>query len=219
METVNLVATFAEPSDAEAAARLVEREVDDARISVDAPGDERDSLRGEMGDEVRAATMGPGSVGPFTKSQTRGVLRGVVVAVPVGMALGAIGGLLFTPGDVSLGARVLIGLAAGAFAGGTLGLLWGALQPRFEGEGAELAAERGVVLGVHDLSLEHARTLSERLADLGPERIDVSDGRGGLVASWSAEDERPLRGEHVASKPPGDGFEGTDPGSEGPTET
>lgn len=214
MSSVRLVATFPHRRAAARAQRDLAGRVGRDRVRVGRHEDEEVALRGEMGDEVRSATMGPGSVGPFTKGQSRGAVIGVAWTAPAGALLGALGGLAFTPGDVSVLVRVLIGVAAGGFGGATIGFMWGAFRPRFEGEGAQMAAETGITLSVVDLTMEEAKTLAARLEPTGVARIDLSDEDGQVLETISAEDERPVRGSHTASKPPA--FEGEDPGTEGP---
>src|ERR671919_2154539 len=103
-----LVATYERPEDA----RLAMDEARRAGFQAE-PGhavDRRGALRGEMADELESTVAGPGSVGPFTKSMSKSLVRWV----PLGALLGAIGGLLLGlapwPGGLDLGARLVLGV-------------------------------------------------------------------------------------------------------------
>ena len=73
----NLEATFENERQARQAADAARRA--GLRVSVNTERDIRAAVRSEMRDEVESMVAGPGNVGPFTKSMT----KGVVVAVPV----------------------------------------------------------------------------------------------------------------------------------------
>jgi hypothetical protein len=97
------------------------------------PGGATDAdLRREQQDEAARSWVGPG-----VPAVTEGQWHGLVIGALVGGALGA---LLFLPLALipfmePAGARVLLVVLAGAFAGGTAGALYaGGREPELEGE-------------------------------------------------------------------------------------
>jgi hypothetical protein len=201
----NVEAVFDTEEGARAAADALRREFP-GEVTRDATIDRRAALRAEMRDEVEAAVVGPGNIGPFTKGMTRGIALWVPVATVIGAAIGV--GLAMLPwaSGLSTVARVVAGLAIGAVAGATAGfVIGGGFRPRREEEGAELDAERGWVVGLHTDDLRIAERAERRLRDAGAERVDRADSRGYPVAIRSRErdETRPVRGE-VPTAPPED---------------
>src|ERR687891_1807635 len=111
-----LVATYERPGDAR-------RAMDEARRAgfEAVPGhavDRRGALRGEMADELESTVVGPGSVGPFTKSMSKGLARWVPLGTVLGVIGGALLGLLPWPGGLDVVPRLILGAVIGGFAGG-----------------------------------------------------------------------------------------------------
>src|ERR671918_2970285 len=166
----NVEAAFDTEEGARAAADALRREFP-GEVTRDATIDRRAALRAEMRDEVEAAVVGPGNIGPFTKSMSRGIALWVPVATVIGAAIGV--GLAMLPwaAGISTVARVVAGLAIGAVAGATAGfVIGGGFRPRREEEGAELAGERGWVVGLHTDDLRVAERAERRPRAAGPAR-------------------------------------------------
>src|SRR5918996_1653797 len=111
-----LVATYERPEDAR-------RAMDEARrAGIEAvPGhavDRRGALRGEMADELESTVVGPGSVGPFTKSMSKGLARWVPLGTVLGVIGGALLGLLPWPGGLDVVPRLILGAVIGGVGGG-----------------------------------------------------------------------------------------------------
>jgi hypothetical protein len=199
----NVEAVFTTEERARAAADALQQEFP-GEVTRDATVDRRAALRAEMRDEVEAAVVGPGNVGPFTKSMTRGIALWVPVATVIGAAVGV--GLAMLPWAAGLStvARVVTGLVIGAVAGATAGfVIGGGFRPRREEEGEELAGERGWIVGLHTDDLQVAERAERRLREAGAERVDRADARGYPVAirSRDRDETRPVRGE-VPTAPP-----------------
>lgn len=194
-----IVATLPSAETAERVARQLREAGFEPRVG--STEDRQASLRGEMADEVATATMGPGSVGPFTKAMSRGALKGVLIGGAVGAAAGLLVLLLPSTFGLSRLGLAIAGAVSGAMAGATAGFVWGGFRSRAEGEGEQLAAERGVTIGVTigpgDPPAERAHRI---LGEHSPERLDESDERGKPVDSRGGEDPHPVRGEHRAGK-------------------
>ena len=206
----NVEATFTDRATAERAARKARRDLR-VDVSLDGSQDNRAVLRAEMRDEMSAVVAGPGSVGPFTKSMSRGIATWVPIGTVVGAALGAAVGLIPWPGLDLLG-RVLAGVAIGGGAGATVGFVaGGGFRPRTEREGSEMAAERGVVVGVHTDDEEEAARAEALLAGEGPERLDRVDEHGYPVGPAAEELRRPIRGEVPTTSDGGDAAPPEDP--------
>jgi hypothetical protein len=189
-----IVATF---RTAEGARRALEAA---GRAGLDArPGDAADrrgAVRGEMADELESTVAGPGSVGPFTKSMSKGLARWV----PLGVVLGAIGGLLLGllpwPGGLDLGLRMVLGAVIGGFAGATIGFTAGGFvrpERRAEDHGP-LEAEAGSTVAVSVGSAEEAAQARDALEAAHPIRIDETDTQGYPVGASEPERTRPVRG-------------------------
>jgi hypothetical protein len=166
-----LVAVFPDEATAERAAQAA-RQAGAQSLEVGGQLGEQASLRSEMREELSNSAAGTGGMGMVTKEMG----KGLSLFVPVGAVIGAI---LFLPlalismGDLSAGARVLIVMACGAFAGAVVGLvLGGAFGARRPGEA--MAAQRGVTVTVAPAT----PAVERAVADLHPVRIDVVN-RGG----------------------------------------
>ncbi len=189
-------ATFEDEAQAREAADRAAGEVgSDASVTIDEPQDRRAALRAEMRDEVESSVVGPGPIGPFTKSMT----KGIVVAVPAGAAIGAVIGLLLglIPWrlGLSLGLRLVLGAAIGLAAGATVGfVIGGFVKSRVDREGDQLDSERGVTVGVHTKRSTTADRAEAVMDDEGAQRVERM-GRGGRPQGPSSEEkQRPVRG-------------------------
>lgn len=189
-----IVATFGAPEDARNAVEAARRAGFDAR-----PGesvDRRGAIRGEMADELESIVAGPGSVGPFTKSMSKGLVRWV----PLGALVGAVGGFMlgFIPwsGGLDLGARLVLGVVIGTFAGATAGFTAGGfVRPERRGEDRRpLQSEAGSTVAVSVGSADEAREARGLLERLGPDRIDETDAQGYPVSPSDPDRTRPVRG-------------------------
>lgn len=189
-----IVATYRTPEEAQRALEAARRAGFDAR-----PGgaaDRRGAVRGEMADELESTVAGPGSVGPFTKSMSKGLARWV----PLGAVLGAVGGLLVGllpwPGDLDVGLRMVLGAVIGAFAGGTIGFtVGGFVRPERRGEDERpLEAEAGSTVAVDVRSADEAGAARRALEGAHPVRIDETDAQGYPVGASEPERTRPVRG-------------------------
>jgi hypothetical protein len=189
-----IVATFGTSEDARRAVEAARRAGFDAQPG--GSGDRRGAIRGEMADEVESTVAGPGSVGPFTKSMSKGLVRWV----PLGALLGAVAGLLLGlipwPGGLELGARLLLGAVIGTFAGATVGFTAGGfVRPERRGEDRRpLQAEAGSTVAVPVGSAEEAREARGLLERMGPDRIDETDAQGYPVGPSDPDRTRPVRG-------------------------
>jgi hypothetical protein len=189
----SLQATFDDADAARRAAGEVRGAGLDVTVSVGTASDERAALDAEMRDEMESAVVGPGNVGPFTKSMTKGVALFVPIATVVGAVVGLLFGFVPWP-DVGLPLRFAIWGISGAVAGATAGFVIGGFtKPRLDREGERLDSETGVVVGVHAGSpepLDRARTILERH---GAGRVS-SVGPGGPRGPSSEDEARPLGG-------------------------
>ena len=161
-----------------------------ADVTVDKDEDQRAALRGDMRDEVEATFIGPGNVGPWTKAQSKGIVKWVVI----GTAVGAIGmfliGLLVWPSATGLVNSAAIGATAGATFGFVIG---GFLGPRKYGEGHPDAETRSVV-GIHADSAQEVEKADRLVRGGDVARVDRVDAAGRPVGPPS-KDTRPLRGD------------------------
>src|ERR687891_234867 len=141
-----LVATYERPGDAR-------RAMDEARRAgfEAVPGhavDRRGALRGEMADELESTVVGPGSVGPFTKSMSKGLARWVPLGTVLGVIGGALLGLLPWPGGLDVVPRLILGGVTGGSAGEPVGFPPGGFvrpERRHEDE-RPLEAEAGSIV-------------------------------------------------------------------------
>ena len=193
-EERTLRATYRSPAEAERAAETCRRQ--GFRPTVDAPADERAVLRAEMRDEVESAVVGPGNVGPFTKSMTKGIVAGVPLAALIGALLGGLLALIPWGFGMSTALRVVLGIAIGGFAGAVVGFMLGGFvksrQDR-EGEG-RLDAEEGHIVSIRVNSSDEARRVREFLETGDPIRIDET-AHGVPVGPSSEEKAKPVSGE------------------------
>jgi hypothetical protein len=190
-----IVATFGGPEDARRAVEAAQRAGFDARPGD--PVDRRGAIRGEMADELESTVAGPGSVGPFTKSMSKGLVRWV----PIGAVLGAIGGFLLGflpwPGGLDLGIKLVLGAVIGAFAGATAGFTAGGfVRPeRREEDRRPLQAEAGSTVAISVANADEARKARGLLAEVDPVRIDETDSEGFPVGPSEPGRTRPVRGQ------------------------
>jgi hypothetical protein len=188
-----IVGTFRDASAVREAAAAARRE--GLAVREESRTDRQAALRGEMADELDATVVGPGNVGPFTKSMSKGLARWV----PLGALLGAGAGALlgFIPwGDLSLGLRLVLGAVIGAFAGATIGFTAGGfVRPERRGsDEGSLEAEEGTVLTVLARDVEEARRARALLDGAGAVRVDEADSEGYPVGPSEQERTRPVRG-------------------------
>jgi hypothetical protein len=193
----NVEAAFSSEGDARAAAEMLRREFEGS-VTRDSGLDERAALRAEMRDEVEAAVVGPGNIGPFTKGMTRGIALWVPVGAVIGAVLGVALAMLPWASGMSTVWRVVAGLVIGGVAGATAGfVIGGGFRPRKEREGAELASEGSSIVGFHTDDLVTAERAERRLAEVGAKRVDRADEAGYPVAidSRARDETRPVRGD------------------------
>jgi hypothetical protein len=189
-----IVATFGGPEDARRAVEAARRAGFDARPGD--PVDRRGAIRGEMADELESTVAGPGSVGPFTKSMSKGLVRWV----PLGAVLGAIGGFLLGflpwPGGLDLEIKLVLGAVIGAFAGATAGFTAGGfVRPeRREEDRRPLQAEAGSTVAISVTNAAEARNARRLLERMGPRRVDETDAQGFPVGPSDPDRTRPVRG-------------------------
>jgi hypothetical protein len=189
-----IVATFETPEDARRALEEARRAGFDAR-----PGgaaDRRGAIRGEMADELESTVAGPGSVGPFTKSMSKGLARWLPLGAVLGAILGLLLGLLPWPDGLDPGLRMVLGAVIGAFAGGTIGFTAGGfVRPE---RGAEdqrpLETEAGSTVAVSVGSADEAARARRTLEGAHPVRIDETDSEGYPMGASEPERTRPVRG-------------------------
>lgn len=161
-----------------------------ARVTLDAEEDKRASLRGDMRDELEATVMGPGSVGPQTKAQTKGIVKWVSICGLTGAAALFLMGLVAWPSTTGLLASTGIGFFAGATFGFVIG---GFLGPRKHNEG-HTEAESRPVIGVHasdSAALDEAEKVLQGVDVARTDRVNAS----GRPVDSPSKDTRPLRGE------------------------
>jgi len=187
-------ATYRSRSQADRAAEKVRKH--GFEPSLDAPADERAVLRAEMRDEVESAVVGPGNVGPFTKSMTKGIVAGVPVAAIVGAAIGALAGLVPWGFGQSLALRVILGMGIGGFGGAVVGfMLGGFVKSRMDREGeGRLDAEAGSIVSVQTESPEEAQRVRRFLETGDQIRIDET-AHGVPVGPSSEEKAKPVSGD------------------------
>ena len=193
-ETRTLRATYRSRAQAKRAAEDVRKR--GYRPSLDSPADERAVLRAEMRDEVESAVVGPGNVGPFTKSMTKGIVAGVPVAAVLGAILGGLIGLIPWGFGLSTILRVILGIGIGGFAGAVVGfMLGGFVKSRMDREGeGRLDAETGSIVSVQATTPEEAERVREFLEAGDPIRIDET-AHGVPVGPSSEEKAKPVSGE------------------------
>jgi hypothetical protein len=193
-EERTLRATYRSREQAERAATGIRRQ--GFEPSIDEPADERAVLRAEMRDEVESAVVGPGSVGPFTKSMTKGIVGGVPVAALIGVILGGLIALIPWGFGLSTVLRVVLGIGIGGFAGAVVGfMLGGFVKSRMEKEGeGRLDAEAGSIVSIRTTTQDEARRVREFLEAGDPMRIDET-AHGVPIGPSSEEKAKPVSGE------------------------
>ncbi len=187
-------ATYRSPGQAKRAAESVRRE--GFRPTIDGAEDERAVLRAEMRDEVESAVVGPGNVGPFTKTMTKGIIAGVPIAAFVGAIIGGLAGLIPWGFGQSTLLRVILGIAIGGFGGAVVGfMLGGFVKSRMDREGEGLLdAEAGSIVSVRTTSTVEAERVREFLETGDPIRIDET-AHGAPVGPSSEEKTKPVSGD------------------------
>jgi hypothetical protein len=120
------------------------------------------------------------------------------VGTLIGAAIGFLVGLLPWPWDRTL--TLVIATVSGAVAGAVAGFSFGGfLGSRREGEGRELAAERGTVFGIRARSDEELARAEEIVGRFGPERVDRVTPEGEPMWGSAAERTQPVRGQVPAT--------------------
>jgi hypothetical protein len=188
-----LVAVFPTDAAARSAIEVLKR----AGIETDfeTRSDEVAALRGEMYEEMQHTIVGPGNVGRFTKEMTRGILGGTLAATLLGALLGLpLGAIRY--GNLGLGERMLIAAAVGAFLGAGVGFVaGGAFSWRASVGGAavtkQLAAERGVTVGVWATDDDEAESAAAILTAAHPIRVDRITAEGHALRTVTTEENRP----------------------------
>jgi hypothetical protein len=157
------------------------------------------ALRGEMAEEVDASVVGPGNIGPFTKSMSKGLARWVPLGAVVGAAVGALLGLI-PWGGLSLVLRLVLGAVIGGFAGATIGFTAGGfVRPERRGpDEGRFDAEEGVTLAVLARDVDQARRARAVFQRAGAMRVDEADEEGYPVGPSEQERTRPVRGDEPA---------------------
>lgn len=186
----NLEITLEDDEQAQAAVESLKDAGLDARVTLDAEEDKRASLRGDMRDELEATVMGPGSVGPQTKAQTKGIVKWVSICGVTGAIALFLVGLVAWPSTTGLLSSGAIGLTGGAVFGFVIG---GFLGPRKHNEGYTEAESRPVV-GVHahdPAALDEAEKLLQGVDVARSDRVNAN----GRPVDSPSKDTRPLRGE------------------------
>lgn len=163
--------------------------------TLDSEADERAVLRAEMRDEVESAVVGPGNVGPFTKSMTKGIVAGVPVAALAGAVLGGLLGLIPWDFGLTTTIRVTLGIAIGGFAGAVVGfMLGGFVKSRMDREGeGQLDAEAGSIVSVVVHTSDEERQVRTLLESGNPIRIDET-AHGVPIGPSSEEKAKPVSG-------------------------
>ncbi len=185
----NLIGVFRDDQGARAAAdAAAQAGVDRSRIRIGGRADEVGSLRGEQSEEMGNAVAGPGNVGPFTKEATKGIAFTTPVATVAGAVLAL--PLALLPLDLSLVLRLVIAAAVGAAAGATLGLVMGGGLAA-KGPGDELAAERGVTVGISFEDAAEAERVARALRQKDPIRLDVVRADGQPAGTVTTEEDSP----------------------------
>ncbi len=188
----NVEVTYETEEQARAAADAAREAGVDAAVSVGEPEDERAVLRAEMRDELESAVVGPGNVGPFTKSMSRGIALWVPMGSVAGLALGLVLAVLFWRTATGFVWTGIIGVVGGATFGFVVG---GGFKPRADREGEELDAEAGVTVGVHASEASDAERAEEVLRGRDPKRVDRVDRSGHPLGPSSEDKTRPVGGD------------------------
>lgn len=177
---------FQDRQRAEAAAeRLREAGVDESHIRVGHDADSRASLEAEMREEMEESWLSP--QGAFLAPKE--AAKGLSLVIPIGVAVGVLVALPFaffsTFGGASIWLRLVIAVATGAIAGGTIGFIVGGGMA-VKGPDEPLAAERGVPVRVADAGDE----VVDALADEDPVRLDTVAPSGRKTSTVETEEER-----------------------------
>lgn len=170
----NIVAAFETREQAEAAAEQIRRQTTSADVVVDGRADQMVSLKGEMVDEMDNSVAGPAIV-PMDEQMSKGAAGGALGGAIAGAIIGAVVGLIPMFHGLTLGTRVIICAVVGAVAGATIGFVAGGgfgdrVTTRdghiedhpMQASGTDMAAQRGVVVGVHsdsEADIERARAI------------------------------------------------------------
>lgn len=185
-----LIGVYGTKEDAEEVAEAARQVAGPGAVRVGDPGDERRSLLGEMQEEAEHTVAGPGNVGPFTKEMSKGLLLGTSLATVVGI-LFALPFAWIGHWDMSLGARLLIVVSAGAAGGAVFGFVIGGGQAAKGPARRKLAAERGTTVGVQVGRESRAGELANRMAEHEPLRLDKAYGDQPVGAVTTEEQRAP----------------------------
>jgi hypothetical protein len=185
---INVVAAFDSGRQARSAVQdLAHHGVPGTHVRVVDPTDESDparvdELRAEMQEEAAHSVAGP-AVGLFTPEQAKGASAGVLLGGGIGLAVGAVLGLIWASfdGAMSAGGRFLIVAVTATMAGAVIGFVaGGAMKPRLDAKerpGEQLderrmAGERSTIVEVRAAD-EHEAELAHSVLDRsGAVRVD-----------------------------------------------
>jgi hypothetical protein len=179
----DVIGVFPDEQRAREAAEVAQRAgADPSVIRIGDRNDRIKELQGEMLDEVEHTVMGPGSVGPFTKEMSKGI-------VPLTIALGIAGALVALPfaaidfGGLPLWGRLLIlavcGGAVGSVIGFQIGGMYGAQRPE-----EPLPVERGVTIAIDGAP----PSAIDALKAMQPIQLGTFDEHGRSLGTVVAED-------------------------------
>lgn len=195
----NLAATFEARSKAQQAADLLTEKLNRSSIRVTAKRRDAKVQYAEMRDELEGVVASPALGTAVTKSQAEGGSGGAALVGGTGLLLGALVGFIIhgSPGsEISVAQWMLTWVLVPAFAGGTLGLLAGALlKQRYApapydsapdreaspGSGIDSPEETVVEVATDDAG-EFERALG-LLEQLHPQRLDQFDSDGQVVST------------------------------------
>ena len=164
----NVVAAYVDRDAALAARdRLLQEDIDEGSISIDARADALMVADAEMRQEADGLVGGPGLVA--TESQSKGAGAGLLVAGAVGTAIGlAIGAIAFGS-TFGLILCAIVGAVAGAVFGGVAG---GFVRSRTKEKPRRSLQGYNVALGVHSDSASDVDRAEAILKATAPSRIE-----------------------------------------------
>jgi hypothetical protein len=173
----NVVATYMEPDNADAALRSVESEgIDGTKISL-------------LGREDRLAVY-QAEEESESEELPKGVAKGVASKSAAGTAAGGIAGFIAgaaafgIPGiGPAVGAGIWAATASGAVAGAVAGGVMGGIQETWAARYDDAVKEGRVLVGVHSDDGAEIDSAEKVLREAGAERTDRFDSQGRLTSS------------------------------------